>query len=113
MDTRVAGHIIPGVCFIGFGLFFLILTTKRLFRAESNEAFCNAYIPERNLTMMRGFSLAVIICSLFGFFLEGMGNQLLEKPGNHSFDMRNTKHFMLSTVSLVLLDSLNQNCGYL
>lgn len=93
----VGGHVIPGSFFAGFGLFFLVLTAQRLFKAESNEEFCSNHIPERSTSILRRVSLVLIICTILGICIEGLGGQLFLGEEGHSF-FRNLQHITLYTM---------------
>jgi len=90
----LGGHVIPGAFFAGFGLFFLVLTARRLFKAESNEDFCANHIPERNKSLLKRVSLVLITCTILGIFIEGVGGQILLGEAGHSF-FRNLQHITL------------------
>jgi hypothetical protein len=88
LSGNVAGHVIPGSFFVGFGLFFLFLTAWRLFKAESNEEFCSNHIPERNMSLLKWVSAALVICSILGILGEGIGRWLIlgdYAPGTNTF----------------------------
>lgn len=69
----VIGHVIPGSFFVGFGLFFLILATRRLSKADSVGEFCETHVPEKDLGLMKRIGILVIVCTVIGILVEGIG----------------------------------------
>ena len=96
----VGGHVIPGSFFVGFGTFFLLLTAHRLFKAESTEDYCASHIPERNMCLLRRIGRLVVVCTLIGICVEGVGGELFLGEGGHPF-FENLQHITLYTMFCV------------
>lgn len=93
----VGGHVFPGSFFIGVSIFFLILTTQRLFKCDSIEDFCATHIPERNPKVLRRVGLVAVIGTLLGICVEGVGGELFLGEAPHPF-FQNLQHITLYTL---------------
>jgi hypothetical protein len=91
----VGGHVIPGSMFVLAGLFFVILTLKRLWcDSKSVSDFCEHHIPERNMTILMHSGLIIMMGTMFGIFIEGCGDILFLGHSYHSF-FANKQHMTL------------------
>lgn len=91
----VVGHVVPGSFFAGFGAFFLILATRRLYRMGSVREFCETHLPERDLVLMKRIGILVIVCTLIGISIELTGGVIV---WHHLF--ANMQHLTLYTLFL-------------
>lgn len=74
LDTGlVIGHIIGATVLAGFGILGLILTWKRLGALPTGVSFGSQHVPERNLSLMKRFSIAIMISTGVGWWVEALG----------------------------------------
>ena len=107
----VGGHVFPGSFFIGVSIFFLVLTTQRLFNCESIEDFCALHIPERNPKVLRRVGMVAVVGTLLGILIEGVGGELFLGEAGHPF-FQNLQHITLYALFFVsglvgVLESVN------
>jgi len=85
------GHALPASFFLGFGVFFLVLTYKRCrdlavstgggttgttstSRSTNHVAtFCDRHVPERSITLLRRVGILLLIVTTLGGIYEAMG----------------------------------------
>lgn len=70
------GHAVPGAITAFVGFFQLLLSLKRA-RAlrqdgQQQQSFCETYVPEKNVALMRTASLASLALLIFGILLEAL-----------------------------------------
>jgi len=75
----ISSHGIPAVFYIGFGVFFLLLTLKRCRQVEAmtkknhhQMSYSDVY-PKENPLVLRRAGFVILICSLFGLIVEATG----------------------------------------
>ena len=86
--NQLLGHGIPAAFYIGFGVFFLLLTLKRCRHVEAmanknhQMSYSDVY-PKEDPIVLRRAGYGILICSLLGLIVEATGG------------MRGTQHGLL------------------
>jgi len=84
------GHAIPAVFFFGFGMFFLLLSLRRSRtlnndKRSSDSSFAQAYLPERNLRLIKRVGLIVVGSAIVGILVEAIGGCIDSRWDGYSF----------------------------
>jgi hypothetical protein len=93
------GHFIPAMCFLGLGLFFLLLSLSRARRLSPGESFTQNHVPEQDRKLLKTMAWVAVCLTCIGLLVEGGGTctdpSVLQRTGYSFCFFENAGHQML------------------